>query len=145
MSPDVNVLVAAFRPDHPHHSPALSWLNPALQQAAARRTPVVLLGMVVTGFVRVVTNPRVFKQPETLENAIAFVDTLLACPGVGYQASSAQWAGLRSGCLARQASGNLVSDVWIAATVLQLGETLCTFDRDFVHLLPPKQLLLIQP
>jgi len=145
MSPDVNVLVAAFRPDHPHHTPALSWLNQALHQAAARHAPLVLLGMVVTGFVRVVTNPRVFKQPDPLEDALAFVDTLLTCPGVSYQAASAPWASLRAACLTRQASGNLVSDIWIAATVLQLGETLCTFDRDFVQLLPPKQLLLIQP
>ncbi|MEY4979119.1 MAG: hypothetical protein RLZZ352_1389 [Pseudomonadota bacterium] len=145
MTPDVNVLVAAFRSDHPHHSPALQWLNHAVQQAALRQTSLVLQAMVVAGFLRVSTNPRVFKQPDTLEDALVFVDTLLACPGVGYQAASAHWAGLRAGCLAQQACGNLVSDVWIAATVLQWGETLCTFDRDFVRLLPPKQLLLIQP
>ena len=47
MTPDVNVLVAAFRPDHPHHNPARAWLNDAVQQAAFKHTPLVLLGMVV--------------------------------------------------------------------------------------------------
>ena len=46
MTPDVNVLVAAFRPDHPHHTPARAWLDDAVQQAAFNHTPLVLLGMV---------------------------------------------------------------------------------------------------
>jgi toxin-antitoxin system PIN domain toxin len=143
MTPDVNVLVAAFRPDHPHHSPARAWLNDAVHQAAFKHTPLVLLGMVVTGFVRVTTNPRVFKQIDALEDVLAFVDTLLACPGVSHQASGAAWPGLRDLCLSHQASGNLMSDAWIATTVLQFGETLCTFDRDFTRLLPSDKLHLI--
>lgn len=144
MTPDVNVLVAAFRPDHPHHSPARTWLNDAVQQAAFKHTPLVLLGMVVTGFLRVTTNPRVFKQIDALEDVVSFVDTLLACPGVDYQASGAGWSNLRDMCMSHQASGNLVSDAWIAATVLQVGETLYTFDRDFTRLLPPEKLQLIK-
>ena len=143
MTPDVNVLVAAFRTDHPHHVQARVWLNEAMQQAALRRKPLMLLGMVVTGFVRVTTNNRVFKQVDTLEDAVGFVDSLLACPGVGFQASGADWRGVRDMCLNNKASGNLVPDAWIAATVLQLDETLCTFDRDFTHLLPPEKLQLI--
>ncbi len=144
MTPDVNVLVAAFRPDHPHHSPARAWLNDAVQKAAHKHTPLVLLGMVVTGFLRVTTNPRVFKQVDALEDVVTFVDTLLACQGVDYQASGAGWSGLRDQCLKHQVSGNLISDAWIAATVLQVGETLCTFDRDFTRLLPPDKLQLIK-
>jgi len=29
MTPDVNVLIAAFRRDHEHHSPELQWLDSA--------------------------------------------------------------------------------------------------------------------
>ena len=144
MTPDVNVLVAAFRPDHPHHLPARTWLDGAVQQAAFNHTPLVLLGMVVTGFVRVTTNPRVFKQIDTLEDVTSFIDTLMACPGVDHQASCAAWPGFRDMCLSQQASGNLVSDAWIAATVMHIGETLCTFDRDFTRLLPPDKLQLIK-
>lgn len=143
MTPDVNVLVAAFRADHPHHSLARAWLNDAVQRAAVKHTPLVLLGMVVTGLLRVTTNPRVFKQIDTLDDVVGFVDTLLACPGVDYQASGAGWSSLREMCMNQQANGNLVSDAWIAATVLQVGETLCTFDRDFTRLLPPDKLQLI--
>jgi predicted nucleic acid-binding protein len=41
-------------------------------------------------------------------------------------------------------SDNEVPDAWIAASVLQRQETLVTFDRDFVRLLPTKQLLLLK-
>ena len=30
MTPDVNILVAASRQDHPHHAPALAWLEQAI-------------------------------------------------------------------------------------------------------------------
>jgi predicted nucleic acid-binding protein len=39
----------------------------------------------------------------------------------------------------------LITDAWIAAMVMQSGETLCTFDRDFTRLLPPGQLHLLKP
>jgi predicted nucleic acid-binding protein len=35
IAPDVNVLVAAFRADHPHHTTARIWLEQALTQAAS--------------------------------------------------------------------------------------------------------------
>jgi predicted nucleic acid-binding protein len=47
-------------------------------------------------------------------------------------------------CLAQQTTGNLITDAWIAATVMQSGETLCTFERDFSRLLPEDQLLLLK-
>jgi hypothetical protein len=33
MTPDVNVLVAASRADHPHHQTALTWLTQAMAHA----------------------------------------------------------------------------------------------------------------
>ena len=35
MTPDVNVLVAASRADHPHHAMARTWLEAAVQAAGA--------------------------------------------------------------------------------------------------------------
>lgn len=145
MTPDVNVLVAAFRPDHPHHLPARAWLNEAMLQAANGRNSLMLMGTVVTGFLRITTHPKIFQQTDTLQDATDFVDSLLSCPGVQFQANGATWPNLRQVCLAQQATGNLITDAWIAATVMQSGETLCTFDRDFSQLLPSAQLLLLKP
>lgn len=145
MTPDVNVLVSAYRPDHPHHLPASLWLDEAVRQAANGRASLVLLGMVVTGFIRITTHPKIFHEIDPLQDVTDFLDSLLSCAGVQFQAHGAVWPYFRELCLTRQVRGNLVSDAWIAATVMQSGETLCTFDRDFTRLLPSNQLILLKP
>lgn len=145
MTPDVNVLVAAFRPDHPHHQVARAWLDEVVLQAANGRNGLLLLGTVVTGFLRITTHSKIFKETDPLQHVTDFVDSLLSCPGVQFQPQGTNWPNLRQVCLTQQVSGNLVTDAWIAATVLQSGETLCTFDRDFLRLLPADQLLLLKP
>jgi toxin-antitoxin system PIN domain toxin len=145
MTPDVNVLVASYRADHPHHQSARAWLDDAVAQAASGRASLVLLGTVVTGLIRITTNPKIFKEIDPLQDLTEFVDSLLSCPGVLFQAQGTTWPNLRQVCLTQQVGGNLVTDAWIAATVLQSGETLCTFDRDFSRLLPSAQLLLLKP
>lgn len=145
MTPDVNVLVAAFRPDHPHHLSARAWLDEALLQTASGRNSLILLGTVVTGFLRITTNPKIFRETDPLQDVSDFIDSLLSCPGVQFQPQGATWPNLRQVCLSQQATGNLITDAWIAATVMQSGETLCTFDRNFSHLLPSAQLILLKP
>ena len=145
MTPDVNVLVASYRPDHPHHATARAWLDDAVMQAATGRASLTLLGTVVTGLIRITTNPKIFKEVDPLQDVTDFVDSLLSCPGVQFQAQGTTWPNLRQMCLTQQVGGNLITDAWIAATVLQSGETLCTFDRDFSRLLPSGQLLLLKP
>ena len=145
MTPDVNVLVAAFRPDHPHHQRARTWLDEALLQTANGRTSLMLMGTVVTGFLRITTHPKIFRETDPLQDVIDFIDSLLSCPGVQFHTQGATWPHLRQVCLAQQTTGNLITDAWLAATVMQSGETLCTFDRDFSRLLPTDQLLLLKP
>jgi toxin-antitoxin system PIN domain toxin len=145
MTPDVNVLVSAYRPDHPHHLPARHWLDETVRQAANGRASLQLLGMVVTGFVRITTHPKIFLEIDPMQDVTDFLDSLMSSAGVQFQAHGAVWPYFRELCLTRQVRGNLVSDAWIAATVMQSGETLCTFDRDFTRLLPSHQLILLKP
>lgn len=81
MVPDVNVLVAASRSDHPHHRIARSWLNDALAACAAGAS-LKLPPMVVAGFLRLVTHPRIFVTPTPVQEAVGFVDALLSICGV---------------------------------------------------------------
>lgn len=143
MTPDVNVLVAAFRGDHPQHATALDWLEQA-RRGCALGERLALLPMVVAGFLRLVTNRRVFAQPDAMEDAIAFVDALLQTPGVALSATGAEWPLLRAMALDKQLAGNDLPDAWIAASVQSLGERLCTFDRDFRRLLPAGDLVLLE-
>ena len=82
MTPDVKVLVAAYRADHAHHDAAYSWLAEARRNCAQGSDTFTLLPMVATAFLRLVTNQRVFTEPDSIEDAIAFIDTLLDTPGV---------------------------------------------------------------
>ena len=134
MTPDVNVLVAASRADHPQHALALSWLERAAS-AAETGAAFTLMPMVVTSFLRLVTNSRIFQQPTPTDRAIEFIDALLALPGVRLASIGPEWLKLRALCLSKRLGGNDIPDAWLAAAVLQLDEHLVSFDSDFKQLL----------
>ena len=134
MTPDVNVLLAASRSDHPHHAVARSWLEGALA-AAAGGARFSVMPMVIASVLRLATSPRIFVQPTPIEDAVGFVDALFALPGVHLAPLGPEWIGLRQLCLDGNLSGNDLPDAWLAAAVEQQGEHLVSFDRDFKKLL----------
>jgi toxin-antitoxin system PIN domain toxin len=143
MTPDVNVLLAASRSDHPHHRCSRDWLEDALD-AIGRGERLRILPMVAAGFLRLVTHPRVFAEPTPLAAAQEFLGALLGSDGVELLPLGREWPLLESLCHQHQLQGNAIADGWIAAAVLSHRECLATFDRDFLPLLPPRQLLLLQ-
>jgi toxin-antitoxin system PIN domain toxin len=144
VTPDVNVLVAASRADHPHHAAAHAWLLSALEDARSG-VPLGLLGTVVASYLRLVTHRKVFAEPTPMASAIAYIDALLQRPGVAALPVQDEWPVLKKLCLELNLSDNQVPDAWIAASVLQRQETLATFDREFARLLPARQLVLLKP
>ena len=144
MTPDVNVLVAASRDDHPHHTVARIWLEGALA-AAASGASFTVMPMVLASFLRLVTSPKIFQQPTPIDAAVAFVDALLVADGVTLASVGPEWPGLRQLCLGRQLSGNDLPDAWLAATTVHLGEHLVSFDRDFRRLMGRSRFTLLVP
>ena len=144
MTPDVNVLVAASRSDHPHHAVARVWVEQAALAAAAG-SALTLMPMVLASFLRLVTSPRVFQVPTPVEDAVAFVDALLAAPGVHLATLGPEWPLLRQLCIDRQLAGNALPDAWLAAATLHLGEHLVSFDRDFRTFIGRSQLTVLEP
>ena len=110
---------------------------------AVAGTSFTLMPMVVASLLRLVTSPKIFKTPAAIDDAISFVDALLAQPGVSMANLGPEWPTLRQLCLDRQLAGNHVPDAWLAAATLQLGEHLVTFDNDFRKLLPRSQLTVL--
>lgn len=143
MTPDVNVLVAASRRDHPHHTVARTWLEGVLA-AAESRTAVTLMPMVLASVLRLVTSPKIFVQPTPIADAIDFIDAILATPGVRLAPMGPEWPKLRQLCLDSQLGGNAIPDAWLAAAVDHLGEHLVSFDRDFRKLLGRARFTLLQ-
>jgi toxin-antitoxin system PIN domain toxin len=135
MTPDVNVLVAASRSDHPHHDIARSWLENALSAAEHGRSFTVM-PMVLASVLRLVTSPKIFVSPTPVADAVAFMDAILAMPGVQLASLGSEWPRLRQLCLDKQLTGNDLPDAWLASAVTQQAEHLVSFDRDFTKLLP---------
>lgn len=144
MTPDVNVLVAASRTDHPHHGVARAWLEDAIGNGKTGAA-LTLMPMVLASFLRLVTSPKIFQTPTPIEDAVAFVDALLNTPGARLGPLGPEWSKLRQLCLDKHLSGNDVPDAWLSAAVAQLGEHLVSFDRDFRKLLPRGQFTLLVP
>ncbi len=144
MTPDVNVLVAASRSDHPHHAVARTWLVEAVS-ASGGGSAFTLMPMVLASFLRLVTSPRIFQQATPVKDAIAFVDGVLASPGVQLASLGPEWSKLRQLCLEKQLGGNDVPDAWLSAAVVHMGEHLVSFDRDLRKLLPRGRFTLLKP
>lgn len=104
---------------------------------------LTLLPIVVTGFLRLTTNSRVFSEPDSVEDSIGFIDAVLETPGVELRTCGDEWPLLRDKLLTLGLQGNLVTDAWIASAVEALSEHLVTFDRDFNRLLPARDLTLL--
>ncbi len=144
MTPDVSVLVAAARSDHPHHGTARTWLEQTLAEAGSGLV-CTLMPMVLASFLRLVTSPKIFRKPTPIEEAIGFVDALLSLPGAELAELGAEWKRFRQLSLDKKLSGNDLPDAWLAAAVAQRGEHLVSFDRDFRKLLGRAQLTVLTP
>jgi uncharacterized protein len=130
LMPDVNVLVAAHRTDADHHETARTWL----EEAIAGHEAVGLSEAVTTGFVRIVTHPKVFVKPTPLDEALGQVARLRTAEGVlAVSPGRTHWRVFEHLCRTAEARGNLVSDAAYAATAIEAGAVWVTFDRDFAR------------
>ncbi len=144
VTPDLNVLLAASRSDHPQHTAALPWLEDAISECATGGS-IEVLPMVAAGFLRLATNAKVFPSPTPIRAAIDFIDSLLAIPGVEMSELGREWPTLRELASAHNLSANDLTDAWIAAAVRTIGSHLVTFDRGFTRLLGRSELTVLSP
>lgn len=127
---DVNVLVYAFRTDAVDHARYAAWLTGAVAAPEAYGVSSIVL----SGFLRVVTHPRIMRVPAPLDRALAFARTLRAQPNaVAIEPGARHWPIFEELCAAVDASGNLVPDAYLAALAIENGAELITTDRDFAR------------
>jgi len=143
MTPDVNILVAASRQDHPHHAPALVWLQGALANSAEGRS-LAILPMVASDFLRLVTHPKVFVEPTPVDAALLFLRALLDSPGVILFSLGNEWPEFERLCAQLRLTGNAIPDAWIAAAAQNHHLHLVTFDKGFRKLLKSSTLTVLK-
>ena len=125
---DLNVLLYVVNRDAVHHDSALSWWNGSLQEDE----PIGLSWTVLTGFLRLSTNPAIFAKPLDADTALEKVDSWLALDQTRLiQETSDHWHILQSLLAETGPAGNLTTDAHLAALAISHGATLVSFDNDF--------------
>ena len=125
---DLNVLIYAVHPDSAHHSVVRVHWNEMLNGDET----VALPWIVVTGFLRLATNPRMFARPLAPEAACEAIDEWLALDVVVVPVEKAHhWSVLRRLIVETGTAANLVTDAHIAAIALTHDATVVSCDRDF--------------
>lgn len=128
--PDVNVLVYAFRTDLPEHRSHKAWLD----DLTANEAPFGVADHVLSGVLRVLTHPRIFDEPDGVEDAIAFCEAVRGRPNAVRVAAGARHWQIFTGLVNRvRARGNVIPDAYLAALAIESGCELATADRGFAR------------
>jgi toxin-antitoxin system PIN domain toxin len=128
--PDVNVLVYAHRADAREHERYLTFVEGLVNG----REAYGVADMVLSGFVRVVTHPRIFDPPSPLDAALEFAEQLRdQANAIVIAPGRRHWDIFTTLCHEADAKGNLVADAWLAALAIESGSEWVTTDRDFAR------------
>ncbi|ANS79050.1 Toxin 1, PIN domain [Serinicoccus hydrothermalis] len=127
---DTNVLVYAAHVGSAHHAVTARWLEDTVKGPQVLAVPWVA----ALGFLRITTNPRVFAEPFTTDEALTALDAWLAHPGVTVPQPTTRHPQVLAGLLRESGTaGNLTTDAHIAALAVEHGAEVATFDRDFAR------------
>lgn len=127
---DVNVLIYAHREDTPDHPAFRNWLEEVIESDQA----FGLTDLVLSGFLRVATHPRVFDPPSKMSDALSFVEILRSAVNcVQVSPGPRHWDIFTKLCRLAGIKGNLVADAYLAALAIESGCEWITTDRDFAR------------
>ncbi len=125
--PDVNLLVYAYDEHSPFYKGAVKWFKDLMESEQ-----VFFSWHTITGFIRIITNPRASASPFSIAEAIVVVDEWLARDNVHLtNLDKTNWPLFSRMLTEGQASGNLVMDAHLAAMAASCGATIATTDKDF--------------
>ena len=128
--PDVNILVYAHREDSTDHTAYREWLESVITSDQVYG----IADIVLSGFLRIVTHPRIFNPPSSMEQALSFIadvrdqqNCILISPGPRH------WGIFEKLCRTTGVKGNLIPDAYLAALAIESGCEWITTDRDYAR------------
>lgn len=124
---DTNLLIYALDEASPYHGAAGRWLEDRFNDPAGVGLPWPSL----TGFVRIVSNPRIFAKPMPIERAWAQVAEWLALDSTFSPEPTHRHADILAGLMPSVTRAELVPDAHLAALAMEYGLVLCSTDTDF--------------
>ncbi|RME26101.1 MAG: type II toxin-antitoxin system VapC family toxin [Deltaproteobacteria bacterium] len=125
---DVNVLVYAHRADTLHHKVCHRFLYDLINSDEAYG----MAELVLSGFLRVVTHPRIFNPPTPTERALEFVRAVRSRANhVAVSAGARHFEIFLRLVEQSGARGNLIPDAYLAALAIESGSEWVTTDMDY--------------
>lgn len=125
---DVNIFVYAYREDAQNHKEYHQWLNNCINSDQ----PYGVSSLVLSGFLRMVTNSRIFELPSPLSETLEFVKQIRHQPNcVHIDPGPRHWDIFADLCEKANAKGNLIPDAYFAALAIESGSEWITTDRDY--------------
>lgn len=126
---DVNLLLVASIKEADGHGDAHRWLKQRLEGTARVGLPWAVL----TGFVRIAAQPRVWEEPVSLATSIGIVRSWLSRPCAWTPEPGPSHLQHLDRLLASRSSPRHVTDAHLAALALEHGLTVCTLDHGFAR------------
>jgi len=125
---DVNVLVYGHRRDSENHQAYREWLENLVNS----EENYGLCDLVLSGFIRIVTHPKIFRSPSSINPALKFAREIRDQPNcVVVVPGERHWDIFCRLCNETGAKGNLVADAYLAALAIESGSEWITTDRDY--------------
>ena len=127
---DANILLYAEDALHSRHQQAREWWDTQLSGTGT----VCLCWTVLSAFIRIGTNTRVFEHPLSLEQALVRVQSWLDQPCTRVvRPTERHWTVFKQVLTGGQAVANLVTDAHLAALAIEHGCKLASTDSDFAR------------
>ena len=126
---DVNVLVYSAIESSPQHAKVLRWLETRLSNGDEK---LAFPWETITGFVRIVSNPKIFSDPWSVSNAWEQVEKWLSSPAAWIPVPTPRHIEyLRKFMQMKGMGSKLVADAQLAALACEHGLTLVSADANF--------------
>lgn len=125
---DVNVLVNAYRPEADRHHEYRAWVDAVVNGEEAYSVS----DFVVNGFIRIVTNKRLYRAAASTDSALGFANTIRNQPhAMVVHPGGRHWEIFARLCRETGAVAKLVPDAYLAALAIEHGCEFVTCDKDF--------------
>ena len=126
--PDVNLLLYAYNDAYAQHAKARQWWEEQVNSGVQ----IGLADVVIYGFLRISTNPRIFEVPMSIDEAVGHIEGMLAESDVFRAPAGPQTFDYTLRCLRDIGTGgNLTTDAQIAGLAIEWDATVCSNDADF--------------
>ena len=125
---DVNIFVYAHRQDVEHYESYRKWLEMIINS----NVDYGYSSLVLSGFLKIVTHPKVFETPTPLDEAIHFVNQIQSqSNAVNIRPKDRHWSIFENLIKTTGAKGNFIPDAYHAALAIESGCEWVTTDKEF--------------